>query len=213
MYVIVKAVAAVYILYKLWMLLIVRKANGFWSFVTPKAVKRSVREVSVEKEATQASCSVIGKSHTVAVTGQAAQDFIGEEPDIDPEEVACELNPRAALEEEDLFIPAESSPGASGDFSTGVTFGELSEAAEVVRAVCPEDLPQDKRVAAAHTLYEVRQTDMYAFFATQLSNTAAVERLMKECLDGDGMPRENPRPGSRRNSFPGDFNIDSFVPV
>jgi hypothetical protein len=217
MYVAIKVMATVYILYKLWMLLVVHKANGFWNFVTPKAQKRSVREVSVEKEATEvadATCSVIGKSRTLPVTEQAVPDFIGEEADIDPEEVDCELSPRAGLEGEDLFIPAaESSPDASGDYSTGKTFGELSEVAEVVRAAHPEDVPQEKRVAAARTLWEVRQTDMYAFFATQLSNTAAVERLMKECLDGDGMPREKPRPDSRRKPFPGDFDIDSFVPV
>jgi hypothetical protein len=214
MYVAVKTVAAVYILYKLWMFLVVRKANGFWDLLIPQAQKRSVREVNVEKEVTQAAFSVIGKSRPQPVAEKAAPDFTGEEPDIDPDEVDYELDPLSGLEGEDLFIPAaESSPDASSDYSTGKTFGELSEVAEVVCAAHPEDVPQEKRVAAARTLYELRPTGMYDFFATQLSNAAVVERLMKEYLDGDGMPLEKPRHGSRRKPFPGDFDIGDFVPV
>jgi hypothetical protein len=196
------------------MFLVVHKANGFWNLVIPKGEKHNVREKDAGKEATEAACSVIGKSRTVPVTEQSAPDFIGEEPDIDSDEVDCELNPRTELGAEDLFIPApESSPEAFDDYSTGKTFAELSEAAEVIRAANPADVPREKRVSAARTLYEVRQTDMYAFFSTQLSNAAAIERLINECLDDDGMPLEKPRSGSRREPFPGDFDIDSFVPV
>ncbi len=214
--IIVKIVAAIYIIKNVWIFFITQKGGGIWDKVFPmkKKAKPKVR-VSAPTTPKKDEYSVVGKSQTVYLKkpveeekpaetkNQESSDFIGEEPDIDSEDV--EYNVKNEEEPEDLFTPFEES-GIPNEFSTGKTFDELFHAVAVIKN--PDTDNDDQRAIAAKTLYEVRGTDMYDFITTQISNTAAVEKLLEECLDSDGMPLEKPR---RRAMSVEEFEMSDFV--
>lgn len=117
-------------------------------------------------------------------------DFMGEEEDISPDEVEDNLMPdkpgRKMLSEaemEDLMAPVSAEPDP--DFSTALTFEQLGNVAEVLLSA-PGDEPKD--IWAAETLYRLKDTDLYNFFACEVGTQEDVERLLGECLDERGQP-------------------------
>ena len=117
-------------------------------------------------------------------------DFIGEEEDIHPDEVETNLmsektdrNVLSEAEIQELMAPVESEPDP--DFSTALTFEQLGNVAEVLMSGSGDE---EKNVRAAEILYQVKDTDLYNFFANEVSTKEEIERLFKECLDEKGQP-------------------------
>lgn len=149
------------------------------------------------------SNEVIGKSMFVYIEDQKIvrnapahseslppSDFIGEEEDIHPDEVETNLMPekigRNVLSEaeiQELMAPAESEPGP--DFSTALTFEQLGNVAEVLMSGSGDER---KNSWAAEILYQVKDTDLYNFFANEVSTKEEIKRLFRECLEEKGQP-------------------------
>ena len=149
------------------------------------------------------SNEVIGKSMFVYIEDQKIvrnapahseslppSDFIGEEEDIHPDEVETNLMPekigRNVLSEaeiQELMAPAESEPGP--DFSTALTFEQLGNVAEVLMSGSGDER---KNGWAAEILYQVKDTDLYNFFANEVSTKEEIKRLFRECLEEKGQP-------------------------
>lgn len=117
-------------------------------------------------------------------------DFIGEEEDINPDEVEdnitsekTEGNALSEVEIQELMAPVESEPDP--DFSTALTFEQLGNVAEVLMSA-PGD--EGKDIQAAEVLYQLKDTDLFTFFANEVSTKEEIERLFRECLDEKGQP-------------------------
>lgn len=117
-------------------------------------------------------------------------DFIGEEEDFHPDEVETNLmsektdrNVLSEAEIQELMAPVESEPDP--DFSTALTFEQLGNVAEVLMSGSGDE---EKNVWAAEILYQVKDTDLYNFFANEVSTKEEIERLFRECLDEKGQP-------------------------
>lgn len=115
-------------------------------------------------------------------------DFIGKEEDIDPDEVETSLmtektgrNVLSEAEIQELMAPVESEPDP--DFSTALTFEQLGNVAEVLLSGSGDE---GKVVWAAEILYQVKDTDLYNFFANEVSTQEEIDRLFGECLDEKG---------------------------
>ncbi|MFS2717053.1 DUF4122 family protein [Bacteroides uniformis] len=119
-----------------------------------------------------------------------ASDFIGEEEDINPDEVEDNITPgkmgRNVLSEaetQELMAPVESEPDP--DFSTALTFEQLGNVAEVLMSGSGDE---GKVIWAAEILYQVKDTDLFNFFVNEVSTQEEIERLIGECLDEKGQP-------------------------
>lgn len=218
--VIVKALAAMYIMYRLWYFLYNEKSNIIWRFFTPKKVaekpKAELKPLPVKKN----DESVVGKTHTVylqepvkekdtepepTISIKLETDEIAIEKDINEEDFEYNLN-EPVLREEDLSMPFEDDlEYNNSEFSTGMTFAEISKAVEAVQNIETGD--DNTKSETARILYEVRNTDMFTFFTSQIANTETVENLFSQYLDGDGMLKPQ-----KTNSFSTEgFNMEEFV--
>lgn len=119
--------------------------------------------------------------------------YIGEEEDINPDDVEDSLAPdktdRRVLteaEKQELMSPAESEPDS--DFSTALTFEQLGNVAEVLMSVPGNE---EKNIRAAEILFQLKDSDLFSFFVTEMSTQEEVERLLGECLDERGCPKKH----------------------
>lgn len=84
---------------------------------------------------------------------------------------------------QELMVPAESEPDP--DFFTALIFEQLGNVAEVLMSGSGDE---GKNVWAAEILYQVKDTDLYNFFANEVSTKEEIERLFREYLDEKGQP-------------------------
>ena len=218
----VKALCAAYLFYRLWIALFKEKLYGLWKDIFPKKKEKSVVPLPVP---VNDGTEVIGKTHIVylddpqaAVTPVRSEklellsDFIGEDEDISPDDVEFNIVPKTPediLEELERFEPMDDyDPGVEEDFSTGLTFERMANAVEVLTENGNGD--DTKVIEAARTIYNIRQTDLFQFFTTQISNFEQVENLLKECLDGEGNPLPVRRSKLDRAELDS-FSWDKFV--
>lgn len=241
-YLSVRIAAAIYLSYRLWLLLFGRKAHALWDTLHYQARMARVRWWSYRKKRlaekeerdrrrarrtgrrqrqavktgekpdsragqTPAGSNheVIGKTRIVYLEDPEKarktpvrseplppSDYIGEEEDIDTDDVEDNLADatphRPALtdkEKQELMAPVEAEPDP--DFSTALTFEQLGNVAEVLTTASGDE---QKKMQAAELLYQLQDTDLFNFFSTELGNREDIERLFKECLDGKGRPRK-----------------------
>lgn len=222
----VKLGVCVYVLYKVWIILFKERLFGIWDkipVISKKKDKKDIQEKVISKEA---DAEVVGKTNIVYLEDPdlAAKvptrseklepsDFIGEEPDISDEEVESDLSshPKTAeevLEEEERFqVLDDIAPGLDPDFSTGLTYEELSNAVGVLTIATDNE---QQIIDAAKTIHTIKDTDLYEFFTHQVSNQDNVESLMRDCLDDVG----NPLPKRRSKVNPEKlktFDLDNYV--
>lgn len=125
------------------------------------------------------------------------------EPDITEDDV--EIVRTSPLEDEDIFIPFEDNQdGPDDDFSTGMSYDQLAGAVNVLANISTAD--EDQQEEAAKVLYEVKNTDMFDFIASQVSNVATIDKLFADFFDGNGLPK----PKKDKFSVEG-FDISVFV--
>lgn len=106
---------------------------------------------------------------------------IEEDEDISPDDVEDGFTTQKGLtesERQELMSNDESIPDP--DFSRSLTFEELNNVADVLMSGTGD---REKIRNAVETLYNLQDTDLFKFFATELSTQAQVEKLLKETLD------------------------------
>lgn len=117
----------------------------------------------------------------VASTDLEPTGFIGQDEPIEPDEVKEEYRPS----DEELY-DQDASPDEDGDFSSGVTIEELSEATDVIQNGPKDELALLK---AAKTVYDAQDTEIFDHFANMASKKIALDELLRQGLDEHGVPR------------------------
>lgn len=184
----VKIAAAVYILYKVWLLLFRDRLFGLWDrLLTPPS-----RGESQPAEKRQAVSVVSRAAHVVLTDPRKVEPepvgtipleptgFTGQEEPVTAEDVDVPELPYIPSPDE-LDIPPLDDNEMS---SSGVTYEDLSNAMDVLRNGTQEGF---KRLMAAKTIYEIRDTEILDLIIGEISDAVAVDNLLKECLDGDGL--------------------------
>lgn len=211
-YMIVRAVVAAYVLYRLHIVVCKKQLYGVWEYLPAlreyllqrEMQKKSEKEKHQPIVKVESSPSVIGKTTVVYLDDPATAavapaftvqlettGYIGEEEDISPDEVESKLTPPAeeVLTKDEYYERLdENAPGEDPELSTGLTYQQLSQAVDVLSSPSFENRKDTEVMEVARTLYAIRGTDMFQFFASQVGNMAMVEQLLEECLDGDGQP-------------------------
>lgn len=196
-YLAVRIGCTLYLLYRLWDALFRQRLFGIWDRLL-EAEPPATQTAENTKDSELSEDDVLGKTHLVYLEDPEIaatipmrsedlppSDFIGEEEEIPGDAVEGTLSDAsspAQPSEEELYEDAEQTP-LDTEFSRGLTYDEISNAVGVLKQAT-EDV--DKTLAAARTIFDLQSTELFEFFTTQVSNTAAVERLLAECLDNTG---------------------------
>lgn len=220
-YLFVRLVAAGYLIYKFWNLLFVKKLYGVWDKIPLRTVRPKPKPQPQPVVAVQtATDGVVGKSNIVyledpelAATVPTRSDklepgdYIGEEEDIPDDEVEMKMTARQAREilTDDELCESQGVPDP--DFSSALTFNQIGNVVNVLTQGIDDDAAA---MEAAQTIFQIRQTDMFIFLTTQISNTEMVDQLLSECLDDSGRPlperKSRPKPPSVAS-----FDMNKFV--
>lgn len=198
----VRVGCTLYLLFRLWDALFRQRLFGIWDYlfdVQPSAIQNTEKEKSSE----QSDNEVLGKTHIIYLEDPEAavtipmrsedlppSDFIGEEEEIPADAVESTLSDASLMappSEEELYEDAELIP-LDTEFSRGLTYDEISNVVGVLTTAAPD---ADKALAAAHTIFNLKNTDLFEFFTTQVSNNVAVEKLLANCLNSDDQPLRN----------------------
>lgn len=108
---------------------------------------------------------------------------IEEDEDVSPDDVEDGFTTQKGLtesEKQELMSNDESIPDP--EFSRSLTFEELNNVADVLMSGTDD---REKIRNAVETLYNLQDTDLFKFFATELSTQAQVEKLLKENLSSE----------------------------
>lgn len=195
----VKAACFAYLAWRLWNALFRRQLFGIWARLFElRKQQNDVDSVSSEEGS---EATVLGRTNFVYLEASAEaavvperseelprNDLTNEEPDVDADDVESSLaNDAVAMppSEEELYDDEHETVPLDAEFSRGMTFNEIANAVEVL-STTTED--RAKTLAAAQTIFNLKNTELFEFFATQVSNTAAVDRLLAEYLDNTGQP-------------------------
>jgi hypothetical protein len=162
-YLVVRLIAAIYILYKIWNLLFRKPAAPL-----PKPLP-----------------SIMGVSKTVLIHSTCLDptDYIGSEEPPLPDDVESP-EPSYVPSEDELYD--NTSPPDENEISSGVVFEELVDAADVILRGTTDE---SRRAKAAKTLYKVRDTEIMDLLVGEVFSADAIDSLFRECLDGNGLPR------------------------
>lgn len=126
-----------------------------------------------------------------------------EDMDISSDDVEQENNGLTAEDREELMTPADAEPDP--DFSTALTFEEISNVAEVLVSDIPNE---QKAVRAATTIHhKMQETVILSFLTDKLSNQEKVDSLLSEYIDETGEPLPKRKIKPRKEPF----NIEEYV--
>ena len=113
-----------------------------------------------------------------------------EEEDISADDVESTFtgNPPGGLsEEEKAELMSDYVSEVDEDFSTGMTYEDMMNAVGVLTEE-NRNMNDEKVIRTVKSIYDIRQTEIFDFFTTEVSNIELVESLFKECLDEYGEP-------------------------
>lgn len=215
----VRVGCTLYLLYRLWDALFRQRLFGIWDRLL-EAEPPATQTAEKTKVPEQSDGDVLGKTHLVYLEDPEAavttpmrsedlpsSDFIGEEEEIPEDAVEGALSDASSAappSEEELYEDAEQTP-LDTEFSHGLTYDEISNAVGVLTTAAPD---ADDALAAARTIFNLKNTDLFEFFTTQVSNSAAVEKLLTDCLNRDGQPLQNRKSETAKASV---FQWDVYV--
>jgi hypothetical protein len=214
-YLMVKGLAAVYLLYKVFRFLSGKQGKSLWRFLTPE---HAVKEKIADPAPATVHDDVAGKSRTVYLEEPSKEKAIEpvfsenlekeepykEEPDTTTDDVDDHPDEDISPDEE-RFIPLDVNPDGEA-VSTGMTYEQISEALDVVQGKKTDGAAKS---TAARILYEVEGSDLFNFLSAQAANEAIVERLLKENIDNAGVSLpENRR---KRTSKADEFDMGKYV--
>lgn len=233
LYLIVRIVAAGYIFYKLWRLIINDSLGGFWDWCFRNSRQRirhrivtmqTIKPRPPVETTASAGADVVGRTNTVyledprivkPVTEVMSQPlepsgFIGEEPETKADEVETKLPEPSEQKSEN---PARyEDTGDDGmppdkDFNRCLTFEQINEAVAVLANGTADE---EKNLHAATVIDGVRNSDLYDFFVAHAGSEQAVESLLSDYLDEGGEPLPVNMRKSSRNRL-SEFVIDKYV--
>lgn len=218
----VRVLAAVYILYRLWLVLFRKGFYGIWDKIPVKQKKERLTELRPEPVPAPEPYTVVGRTKVEYIKEPVSREIepvasiplepadgddeeFDEEPDIEHTIVEPEETERPSeedLEDSDAYIPPPDL-----DYATGHTYDQLEEALLFMAAPTQDDAVM---LRTAATLSGIRHTDMYEFVENELSNTQALDDLFSECLDKNGevLPK---RRSKMSQSELDSFEIDKYV--
>ena len=210
-----------YLLYQLWDALFRQRLFGIWDRLL-EAEPSATRTAEKTKAPEQSDDDVLGKTHLVYLEDPEVaatipmrsedlppSDFIGEEEEIPGDAVEGTLSDASSAappSEEELYEDAEQMP-LDTEFSRGLTYDEISNAVGVLKQATADT---NKTLAAAHTIFKLKNTDVFEFFTTQVSNTTAVERLLAECLDNENQSQPSTF-AKRKNVDMENFRWEQYI--
>jgi hypothetical protein len=115
---------------------------------------------------------------------------IEEDEDIDPDDVIDGFSSQKGLtESEKRELMSNDGCVPDPDFSRALTFEELNNVADVLISGTDD---RKKIRNAAETLYQLQDTDLFRFFATELSTQSQLEKLLKENMpNGKETPKQS----------------------
>ena len=115
---------------------------------------------------------------------------IEEDEDIDPDDVIDGFSSQKGLtESEKRELMSNDGCVPDPDFSRALTFEELNNVADVL-ILGTDDRKKIRN--AAETLYQLQDTDLFRFFATELSTQSQLEKLLKENMpNGKEAPKQS----------------------
>ena len=221
-YLVVRIGCMLYVLYRLWMVLFRYGMFGIWGRLVNRA-DAAAWAIEPEKADGHRTEDVIGQTHVVYIeapySAPAAvpvrseelppSDFLGEEEEIPEDAVANTLSDTSSTappNEEELYEDAAQTP-LDTEFSRGLTYDEISNVVGVLKTT-PADV--DRTLAAARTIFNLKNPDLFEFFTPQADNTAAVENLLNGYLDANGECRPDRMPKGRDTGTPA-FQWDRYV--
>ena len=187
-YLSVRVGCAAYLLYKVWEQK--KKVRELCDLLYTPAKREQMISMSPESADEK---EVMGKTRFVYLDENAGKtaapymsqpleqgtDYIGEDEEIREEDVECLL----PLEEMELLRKEQEELDSA-----------LTETEVITQAVTLEEFS-----LAARTLFAIRNTSLFDLFISQVGNEEAVNKLLEENLDEDGIPRPLKKGGKRNN--------------
>ena len=142
------------------------------SAVSDTEVMGSTRYVYLDENA--------GKTAAPFMSQPLERNFIGEEEDVQQEDVECnlQLDKMKLLQEVQEDLDAESPVLSSRDMEV---LGEY--------LTHQDEADHEKAMQAARVLFSIRQTSLIDVFLSNMENSAIVEELIERYLDEDGNPK------------------------
>ena len=211
-YMVVKVLAAAYLLHRVFRFLSGATGKSLWRFLTP--AKKTKETPALFKPVHYNN--VVGKSQTVyleelpKVQAKAVEPVFSEDlekGEEEPETTAADVEDNldeTPLPEEERFLPLDAEPDSEA-VSTGMTYEQISEALDVVKG---KEMGNTTESAVARMLYEIRGSDLFNFLTAQAENEALVEKLIKENIDDTAVPPPE-NTGKRRKIE--EFDMDKYV--
>lgn len=199
----VKTVCCGYLFYRLWIFLFRQQIYGLWEDMVkylPKKKEKPAEPVIAPKvddnevigktnivylEDPEIACKVPARSEPLPPAEE-----MEEEEDISADDVESTFtgNPPGGLsEEEKAELMSDYVSEVDEDFSTGMTYEDMMNAVGVLTGE-NRNTNDEKVIRTVKSIYDIRQTEIFDFFTTEVSNIELVESLFKECLDEYGEP-------------------------
>lgn len=154
-----------------------RKETGGTESAAPDAeVMGNTRYVYLDENA--------GKTAAPFMSQPLERNFIGEEEDVQQEDVECNLQ----LEKMKLLQEVQEDLDAESPEVESVSPVLSSRDMEVLGEYLAhqKDADEEKAVQAARVLFSIRQTSLIDVFLSNMENSAIVEELIEKYLDEDG---------------------------
>lgn len=128
-----------------------------------------------------------GKTAAPFMSQPLERNFIGEEEDVQQEDVECNLQ----LEKMKLLQEVQEDLDAESPEVESVSPVLSSRDMEVLGEYLAhqKDADEEKAVQAARVLFSIRQTSLIDVFLSNMENSAIVEELIEKYLDEDGNPK------------------------
>ena len=128
-----------------------------------------------------------GKTAAPFMSQPLERNFIGEEEDVQQEDVECNLQ----LEKMKLLQEVQEDLDAESPEVESVSPVLSSRDMEVLGEYLThqDEADHEKAMQAARVLFSIRQTSLIDVFLSNMENSAIVEELIEKYLDEDGNPK------------------------
>lgn len=156
-----------------------KEAAGTESAVSDAEVMGSTRYVYLDENA--------GKTAAPFMSQPLERNFIGEEEDVQQEDVECNLQ----LDKMKLLQEVQEDLDAKSPEVESVSPVLSSRDMEVLGEYLThqDEADHEKAMQAARVLFSIRQTSLMDVFLSNMENSAIVEKLIDRYLDEDGNPK------------------------
>lgn len=197
MYTCVRFVCISYLLYRVYGLR--KHIETICALLYTKPVVQKEREVAAVTGNMASDDEIIGSTRYVYLDENAGKtaapfmsqplerNFIGEEEDVQQEDVECslQLDKMKILQEVQEDLDAESPEVES--VSPVLSSRDMEVLGEYLTH--QDEADHEKAMQAARVLFSIRQTSLMDVFLSNMENSAIVEELIDRYLDEDGNPK------------------------